>query len=178
MTLDNFKSIQEEFKKLYKNNLTGGGGFLRKQKRKQLLGLTDKEQCSRVQTTDFRYRLRKKVKTALIDLQLFIQTANYKDVDKVINLDTLTPLFRAMLFQDSKTNKTKMGTAQAKIAQLMIETGYEYLKTRTSNVITSNQKQMIQDAVALSKQLTILMIPQKERIDILKTGKTVTTTSK
>jgi len=165
------KLLQDEFRRLYKHSDFGGrGGFFRTSKRKQLLGLKGKTGRDRTKA-DFRYKVRETVKTALIDLQLFIQTAGDKDVDMVLNREALEPVIRALLFPTSVQEPPKQGYEQAKIAQLLVEVGFEYLRKSTVMVSTSSQERKIDNCIRLSKQLTLLLLPENERAELLRSGK-------
>ena len=165
------KLLQDKFRRLYKHPDFGGrGGFFRTSKRKQLLGLSRKTGRDRTMA-DFRYKVREQVKTALIDLQLFIQTADEKDVEMVLNRESLELVIRALLFHYSLQEPPKQGTEKAKIAQLLIEVGFEYLRKSTIQVTTSSQQRMVDDAIDLSKQLAVLLLPESERVAVLRSGK-------
>jgi len=164
------KLLQDKFRRLYKHPDFGGrGGFFRTSKRKQLLGLSRKTGRDRTMA-DFRYKVREQVKTALIDLQLFIQTAGDKDIDMVLNRETLEPILD-VLFYRSVQESPKQGAEKAKIAQLLVKYGLEYLRKSTTLVITSSQQRMVDDAIDLSKQLAVLLLPENERAELLRSGR-------
>jgi hypothetical protein len=168
---DELKLLQDKFRRLYKHTDFGmRGGIFRTSKRKQLLGLKGRTGRDRTKA-DFRYKNRLQVKTALIDLQLFIQTSDDKDVDNVLNRDTLEPVIRTLLFPYSIQEPPKQGAEKAKTAQLLIEVGFEYLRKSTVMVSTSSQERKIDNCIGLSKQLTLLLLPENERAELLRSGK-------
>lgn len=87
-----------------------------------------------------------------------METANDKDLNQVINLDTLRPLVDFIL-----TTGTKPNSEKAKIAQLFVETGFYYLQYNNRTFVTSSQEREIDDAINLSKQFTALLLPEPER---------------
>lgn len=75
----------------------------------------------------FWYRQRENVKTALIDLQLFIEMAGKDQVNQVVTRETLKPVVEALLSKPIE-DRAKAELTRAEIAQLFIETGFNYLR--------------------------------------------------
>ena len=188
MNLDNkdFELIrlQKEFRQLYGRtenkrsdfivgeNFARSGGFFRTKKRKQMLGLMGKSGGRTGENTmvHFWQEARELVETALIDLNLFIRTADDKDVYRVVNKETFQPIVEALLFPNSIQEIPKPDPERAKIALVLIIKSLEYLRTSTARFTTSSQERMIKDAVDISKQLTALLLPDNERMTVLMEG--------
>ena len=164
--------LQEKFRRLYKKSKKGKldktavadfvryGGIFGLKRRKQLLGLMGKSGGREGKNTkaDFRFDVREQVKTSLIDLQLFIETAENKDLKNVINRETIEPLVNSILNINDNQNGVK-----SKLAQLLIETGFHYLQKINGEYLTNSQHQAIDEAIDQSKQLTLLTLPVNER---------------
>lgn len=150
--------LQEKYKPYLSRQGKGRGGIFTTTTRGNLLGINVKGRKIRDKTYDFRFDVRNTVRTALVDLQLFIETANDKDIDEVINRDTLEPILEALLDHDHEPNSTR-----TIISYLLIETGLHYLSRMNRNYITQNQQRIIDDAIELSKQLTAFLLPETER---------------
>jgi hypothetical protein len=155
--------LQKKYKQRYEHpDYARQGGFLKTKKRKQLLGIFGQAGRDR-KKYDFWHDVRQTVKTALIDLELFIETADDNDVNTAVNKETLGEVILALLYN------AKADSARARIAQLCAEHGLRYLRD-ISKYITQSQKRTIEDAIGLSKQLTILLLPDKERDDFFYSG--------
>jgi hypothetical protein len=150
------RRLREKYKPYLTRQGRGKGGIFTTTMRGNLLGIAVKGRKKRDNTYDFRYDVRNTVRTALVDLELFIETANQKDVDIVINEENLSSLVHALL------NRSAQGFERAIIAQMLAECSLEYL-VRKSKYVTKSQKQIMEDAIETSKQLTLLLIPENER---------------
>jgi hypothetical protein len=147
---------QKRYQELYKHpNYARSGGVFRPKKRKQLLGIYGKAGRDRT-NYNFWYDVREMVKTALIDLQLFMETANQKDVDAVINQESLNG------FVNTLFDHSAQGFERAIVAQMFVECGLQYLRSK-SKFITKNQNQILDDSIETSKQLTLFLIPENQR---------------
>lgn len=168
---EELKYLQKRFRRLYRtSDYYAKGGVFNRKKRQQLLGLYGKSGRDR-KKYDFWQDVRDYVRTGLVDLQLFTETSDDKDVDMVLNRETLKPVIRSLLFPYSIQEPPKQGAEKAKIAQLLIEIGFEYLKKSTIQVTTSSQERMVEDAIDLSRQLTALLLPENERAELLRSGR-------
>jgi hypothetical protein len=158
---------QKKYRELYEGNFSGTGMFVMK-KRKQLLGIepkTGKAQTDITKKTalaNFNYDVRENVKTGLIDLALFAETSTDKDVNSVLNRESLSLLIEALFPRPMKDTPKFIIGQKAMIAQLFIESGFRYLR-ENSKYLTERQEQEIKDAIELSKQLTVLLLPDSER---------------
>jgi hypothetical protein len=148
---------RKRYRDLFKHDdFYRAGGIFSKKKRQQLLGLVSKTGGKNGTLYNFWYDVREQVKTALIDLQLFIETANEKDVNAVINKDALKNLVYTVL------NQPKEDIAKVKIAQMFAEYGLGYLGQKSKN-ITQAQIDSIYATIDMTKQLTIMELPEGER---------------
>ena len=174
----------EQFRRLYakwgkkrasksaRENFARKGGFFRTKRRKQLLGLLGKSggRYGKNTESDFCYDVREQVKTALIDLLLFIRTADDKDLHQILNKETLQPIVEALFLSHSIQDFPKPDAERAKIALMFIQKGFEYLQKTTTTLATSSQERMIDDAVSIAKQLTLLLVPESDRASIISSG--------
>jgi hypothetical protein len=157
-------AFQEKYRKLYDaldklapQGLNARGGIFTKKKRQQLLGLKGQSGRDR-KKYDFWYDTRQFVKAALVDIQLFIETATLEDLEKTLNRKTLEPLVSVFLSDSAESSSEK-----ARVAQLLIETGFGYLRGKNQDFVRPPQEQAINNAIDLSHQLTALLLPDAER---------------
>jgi hypothetical protein len=162
--LDSFNEERVEFyRKLYGYDFSGSGIFVKK-KRKQLLGLKRKSggksvvKEDRTTLANFWYDVRQSVKQAQIDLMLFAEFADKKDIDSAITRASIKQFLGMLLGLPQKTSGEK-----AKIAELLVELGLGYLQ-QYSRQVTNSQKRIFEDAIEASQQLTSLMLPENDRI--------------
>lgn len=146
------------FRKLYE--YTQGGIFTRKTREKLLIKKGISERGQPVNT--FWYRQRENVKTALIDLQLFIEVADEKNVDQVITRETLEPILYALLYSVRARDLLNPNQNRAEIANLFIQGGFIHLKEVTRNITLSHQR-TIDEAIDVSNFLTDSLKPEKNR---------------
>lgn len=139
--------MQDKFKPHIKNS----GGVFTSITRNRLLGISGRTGRGRTKS-DFWYDVRTSVKNALIDLELFIETADDGEINKVLNHETLRPVVFALLSTmiDRKPDKSR-----AEIAQLFIEIGFHYLTGMSGREIPlgSLRQRVTTDAVELSHLL-------------------------
>lgn len=106
--------------------------------------------------------MKESVKTALIDLELFIEVSDKKDVDQVITQETLKPVVEALLWYPLiKPDKPDM--KRAEIAQLFIQVGFNYLSAMKPASMTSSHHRTKDDAIDLSYFLVDAFKPENER---------------
>lgn len=166
---DQIKHLSDKCSNLYKGNYTESGLFtearrktLLELQRNKISGLPEPFK-NKHDKSQFWHETRNLVKTALIDLQLFIEVSSPKDFDRTLNADTFVPIANALLATSEPATPEK-----AKIAQLFVEIGFQYLSSHNSGFITSHQEQEIKDAIGLCKQLTALLLPLTERDNYVK----------
>jgi hypothetical protein len=160
------KHFQEQYRQLYKHpDYFSKGGIFKKKRRKQLLGILGKSGRNRPlegkSKNSFWYDVRETVRNGLIDLQLFVETADDKNVNSVMNKETLSPLVYAFLNHSRLYHNNKEDSSKAKVAQMLVEYGLDYLKN--SKYVYPNQRQAINETIDLSKQITILFLTDKEK---------------
>ncbi len=137
------------------------GGIFRNATREKLLG--KRKFSGRGQPANtFWYRQRENVKTALIDLQLFIEVADEKNVDQVITIETLEPILYALLYSVRARDLLNPIQNRAEIANLFIQWGFIHLKEVTRNITLSHQR-TIDEALDVSNFLTDSLKPEKNR---------------
>lgn len=179
--IEEFERLRRKYQKLYIRSklvskedgfypkLRRKGGLFTAPTRKRLLHIKRKAGRDR-KNANFWYDVRETTKTGLIDLQLFLETADDKNVHRVLNRETLKPILD-VLFYRSVQEPPKQGAEKAKIAQLLVKYGLEYLQKSTTLVTTSSQQRMVDDAIDLSKQLAVLLLPESDRVALLGSGK-------
>jgi hypothetical protein len=156
---------QGKYRKLFGNeNYEGRGGIFVKKRRQQLLGLLaksggrgSKKEGDRKTVANFDYDVRETVKTALLDLQLFIETSKDKDVDQVMNHKALREVVSQLLTHETPE--------RYKVAQMFAEEGLKYFYK--SQNATQQQIDDIEAIVETTKQLTKLEIPKEEHVEYL-----------
>lgn len=162
---------QKRYRELYKTDFSGTGIFV-KQKRKQLLGIVPKSGgkaghgkggLERKTLSNFWYDVRESMRLALIDTELFLETADEKDIDAVMTSEAIGKVVSALL------GASRSDGERAKVAQMLAESGLNYLG-RESKGLTRSQSQIFDDAIEASKQLTKLLLPEKERDSFLWVG--------
>jgi hypothetical protein len=169
--------FEEYFLKKYRelfdhHELSSNGGIFKKKRRKQLLGILRKSGRDRPleeshnplegkTKASFWYDVRETVRNGLIDLQLFIETADDKNVNMVLNRESLAPVVYALLDHSKLYHRSEDDGTKAKIAQMLAEYGLSYL--RDSKFVYEAQRRTIDEAIQLSKQITISLLPEKER---------------
>jgi hypothetical protein len=142
----------------YRPFLKRRGGIFRSKKRKRLLNISPGRPGWDENEYDFRYRVRTDVKQALIDFELFIETAEKKDLNNTINTETIGPIFDTY-FQIGRGELTEKDTTRADLARLLISYAFEYLSWPYLEYksIPDYEKKIIDKATRLATDLTIRM---------------------
>lgn len=157
MELNNRKS--EKLIAKFKPHIKRRGGIFTTKTRERLLGI--RGQAGRDRTKyDFWYDMRNYVKTALVDLQLFIEVADRGNLHQVITYETLKPLVETLLWHPV-VDHAEPDLKRAEIAQLFIQAGFNYL--RSMKGITLSHGRTIEEAVDLSRYLVESFKPESER---------------
>jgi hypothetical protein len=110
---------------------------------------------------DFRYDVRTKVKTALIDLLLFVEVAGKNNVNQVITRESLKHIFDVLLWYPIGEDEPDL--IRAEIAQLLIKRGFEYIREMKKENIPLTAHRTIEEAIDLSNYLVELFKPESER---------------
>lgn len=136
--------------------LRGGGGIFTPKTRKGLLGILG--QAGRARTRNqFWYKVRNRVRTALTDLQLFIEVTGKNNVNQVVTQETLAPVVKALLsFKEGPDLK------RAEIARLFIRTGFNYLKSKEKDITLSHHR-TTEEALDLTDFLVESFKPESKR---------------
>lgn len=150
---DKQKRIIDRFKR---HVATAGSGIFTRSTREKLLGTKRKwggrgEKAGKKTINTFWYRTRNQVRTALTDLQFFIESADKSNVNQVVTAETLKPIVNALLWHpilDEELPDQK----RAEIAELFIKAGFEYLSAKSGNYV-SLHKRIIKEALELSALL-------------------------
>jgi len=146
MTDELRKALIDKFGRLYKR--TQGGIFGSKTRERILTGkgISEKDPYR----NQFWYRHRENVKTALIDLQLFVELAGRSNVNQVVTWESLSPIVSALLKGFAFGGERDMNRAE--IAQMFVQEGLEYLQEMNPDLsMTVNRS--ISEAVDLSRHL-------------------------
>jgi hypothetical protein len=109
-------------------------GIFKTTKRQQLIGrkriYERKEgEDERYIKNTFWYRTRNQVRTSLIDLELFIETAGKDNVNQVVTAENLEPIVNALLLHPI-LDEEKPDRRRAEIARLFISKGFKYLRSK------------------------------------------------
>jgi hypothetical protein len=136
------------------------GGIFSKSSRERLLGLTKSYSGRYAGNTllNFWNRIIEYVSTTFIDLELFIETTGRDNRSKVINIETIEPLFNTY-FQIGKGKFTEKDSTKADVARLLIAYSFKYLSwlNKEPKQMSDSEKKIVDDALALSNNLTIRM---------------------
>jgi len=146
MTDELRKALIDKFRRLYEG--TQGGIFRSKTRERILTG----EGISLGDTyrNQFWYRHRENVKTALIDLQLFVELAGRSNVNQVVTWESLTPIVSALLKGFAVGGERDMNRAE--MAQMFVQRGLEYLREMNPDM-SLVEIRTIDEATDLSKRL-------------------------
>jgi hypothetical protein len=152
-----------------RENLNKRGGFFQSVTRRRLTGMERQTGSGRT-TSDFWYKVRIQVETALLDLQLFIDASNNDDralLAKVVNRQSIEPIIRSLLtsFDHTQVTNKPRNANRAKIAWLLIEQGLRYLRNMNNryDILTDSDEAIITNALQLSKRMTASLLPDFER---------------
>jgi hypothetical protein len=130
------------YRKLYEHTQ---GGIFRKTTREKLLtkqGISGRGQP----VNTFWYRQRENVKTALLDLELFIESADKDQVNQVLTRQTLRPILSRLF---SRPSVAEPDTIRSDIADLFIQESFDYLKGQIERMTLSHDR-TVNEATDLS----------------------------
>jgi len=125
------------------------GGIFTKQTRERLLGLA-RPYGGGTTLSNFWNRTTTYVENALVDLALFIETAEMEKVDEAITTESLRPIFNALLWAGVFKNRNR-----AEIAQLFIQEGFQFLQGSLLKELSEIHKRSILEAIDLSRILSM-----------------------
>lgn len=147
-TISNNISLIAKFKPFIES---GGGGIFTRKTRKRLVGIKGLAGRDRTKN-DFWYDIRKRVKNALKDLELFIEVADREQVNQAISREALEPIITALLW-GTAIHDPQLSTNRAEIADMLILWGFRYFQQKTSQNITLSHERTMKEAVDLSDYL-------------------------
>ena len=125
------------------------GGAFTPITRKRLTGIKGLSGRERTKN-DFWNDVRKRVKRALIDIELFIEFAERGQVNQVLSAETLEPIVSALL--KGFAFGGELDTKRAEIAHMFVKQGLEYLRGMNPDM-SLVEIRTIDEAVDLSKRL-------------------------
>lgn len=141
------KRVIDKFRLLY---LRKQGGIFTRKTRKRII--TKKGLSARGrERSQFWYRQRENVKTALVDLQLFIEQAGKSNVNQVVTAEALRPIVRSLLYRPLVYEEAA-DRERAAIARWFIEMGFEYLQQKSIKFPEVDQQ--VKKALDLARFLT------------------------
>jgi len=135
----------------YKRHIFASRGIFHSKTRKRLLGQLKLSGRYRTKTA-FWSEQEQKVKSALVDLQLFIETAeelHNENIEKVLNLETLKPIVEALLLNPVNRN-AEPDYSRGEIANLFVQNGFWYLQCMGKKLINESSIHTINLACDLS----------------------------
>jgi len=159
---DKRKRIIDRFKR---HVATAGSGIFTRSTREKLLGTKrmwggrgqeggrDEKVMKRTVNT-FWYRTRNQVRTALTDLQFFIESADKSNVNQVVTAETLSPIVYGLLDLPIKQKKIP-DRVRSEIARLFIEAGFRYLSGTNVDYMTLSHKRTLGEALDLATLLAV-----------------------
>lgn len=135
------------------------GGIFTKKTRERLMGIQRKTGRGR-REVDFWYDVRESVKTALFDLQLFLEFAEEKNVNAVMTGERLLPLVQEFV---STKYPVKKDLRMADIANIFVQMGFRYLYSAKMHEITLSHKRTINESIDLANFLVQSFLPLEQR---------------
>ena len=137
----------------YKDYVENEGGIFTSAKRKRLLKYSPGRKVYSEEPAQFRYDVRRFVQQAFVDLELFIDAADKKDVNRIINLETIEPVL-GTYFQSGMGEFAEKDSVKADLAWLLIHIGFQYLRWPSIAPIPDYEKNIVDNALNLSRILT------------------------
>jgi hypothetical protein len=146
---ERYKADQiDRFRRLYRGKQ---GGIFTNSTRQKLF--TKKGISGRGRTKNtFWYRQRENVRTALVDLQLFIELSGKSDIDQVITKDSLKPIIGSLLLGVAVFNESP-DKNKAEVAEMLIRLGFDYFEQKAGENITLSHQRTVNEATDLSYYL-------------------------
>jgi len=141
---------------------TAGGGIFTRKTRRRLageLGLSGRNKTK----NQFWCDVRNRVRNALRDLELFIESADADQVNQVLTEETLRPVVFGLLHKGDVRVYGKMPDVNiAEIARLLVQQGFRCLSEQ-NKYVTKSHARTIEDALDLSNFLVETFKPESER---------------
>ena len=135
------------------------GGIFTNKKREKIMGTIRRTGRNRKES-DFWQDVRNYVKGALLDLQLFLEFADEKDIKLVMTGERLQPLI-----QQIASAKYPFDTdfRKADIANILIQNGFRHFYYSKNKDITLSHKRTINEALDLSRYLVSTFVSPEHR---------------
>jgi len=105
-----------------------GGGIFTRKTRERLVGIKGLSGRDRTKN-DFWYDVRNRVKTALKDLELFVEAASRDHVNQAINKESLEPVVSTLLWGPDLHDPSP-DPIRAEIADILILWGFRYFQQK------------------------------------------------
>ena len=135
------------------------GGIFGRKTREKIITKEGISESSPARNT-FWYRQRENVKTALLDLYLFLEEAGDDNLKQVITEETLNPIIQS-IFKRHPLDGTD--PRKAEIARSLILAGFYYLRNTHVGKLTVSHQNTIHEAVDLADFLAESLKPRGER---------------
>lgn len=142
--------MTEKMREKYRPFIKKRGGIFTPSTRNRLLRYSPGRHGYSQADADFRYNVRRFVKQALVDLEMFLEVADKKDVNRIINQESLEPIARALLWK----MRDKPDASLAMIAHMLIWYGFHYLKVQNPISLPDILDGQIDSAIDISNKLT------------------------
>jgi hypothetical protein len=145
--------------------LTKGGGIFTKPTGKKLLGLKEIPGKD-IKKSKFWCQQREKTRAALVDLEVFLETAGEENISQVFTNESLEPIIVALLFNSMTLDKTiDPGNKRnnADIARMLIKWAFESLSEMAPDLMTLPHQQAKEAAIDLANFLAESFKPKNEQ---------------
>jgi len=133
----------------YSKHINSGGGIFTAKTRKRLSGILGLSGRDRT-INDFWNDVRKGVRNALVDLELFIEIADKDQVNQVLTKESLEPIVTGLIWA---LTEPKPDPNRAEIADMFIRWGFNYWRQEGRKNITLAHERTINEAIDLSDYL-------------------------
>ena len=160
---DKYKAKIDKYKRYV---ATACSGIFSGKTRKKLVGEKriwgGKEGNKKTDVNTFWYRTRNQVKTALNDLEFFVEFAGENNVNQAVTAETLEPVVSSLL-RTPISDAHPPDLNRAEIAKLFVNVGLEYLREKKPRHITSSHQETMDQAIDLVNYLVEMFKPEEER---------------
>ena len=91
-------------------------------------------------------RAKRKREDCLIDLQLFVEASEKRDIDPVVTKESLEPLISAFLLGEAVVNDPP-DENKAETADMLIRLGFSYLEQKAGQSLTLSHERTMKEAL-------------------------------
>ena len=127
----------------------GEGGIFITKTRKRLSGALGLSGRGRT-INDFWFDVRRKVKNALKDIELFLKCADKDQIDQVLTHESLEPVVHELLSGLNTWDDYEPNPKRAEAAHMFIEWGFKYLRDKGRKSVTLSHNRTFKEALDLS----------------------------